>query len=416
MNLDELTPADLSQLEDLAENAPEPGIRQRARLLLLYQQGLATHQIAAQVGLSRGRVRHWRGAFRRQGWSIFREYQPQEPAAAGELPVPIPPDLEAEQALPRLKAPGVLADDPMAEAGRKVLRFHFYQMLAHEQGTRLGEDIEELHDMRVATRRMRAAFEVFGDYFSRKAVKVHLRGLRLTGRALGRVRDLDVFMEKAAAYLAASHEDDRPGLEPLLHGWQAERESARAEMLAHLDSQAYRQFVENFGSFLETPGEGVRKLDAMAPQVTRHVAPTQIYARLGAVRAYAALFDSVSLEQLHGLRIQFKRLRYTLEYFREILAPEAKEVINEIKTIQDHLGDLNDANVACQILNDFLSGWEARQLHLPLGSRQSSEPVVHYLAARHAERHRLLVEFPTAWERFNRPLVRQQLAQAVAVL
>lgn len=411
MNPEDLTPDELHQLETLAENAPEPGIRQRARLLLLYQQGLLTHQIARQVGLSRGRVRHWRGAFRRQGWSIFREFQPVEPAVIEEQLAP-----EAAPAFLRFKAPGVLADDPMAEAGRKVLRFHFYQMLAHEQGTRLGEDIEELHDMRVATRRMRAAFEIFGDYFSRKAVKAHLRALRSTGRSLGRVRDLDVFMEKAVHYLDASHEDDRPGLEPLLHGWEAERESARAEMLAHLDSQAYRQFVENFGSFLETPGEGVRKLDSMAPQVTRHIAPTQIYARLGAVRAYAALLDSASLEQLHGLRIQFKRLRYTLEYFREILGPEAKDVINEIKTIQDHLGDLNDANVACQILNDFLSGWEARQLHLSLGSRQSTEPIVHYLAARHAERHRLLVEFPTAWERFNRADVRLLLAQAVSIL
>lgn len=70
----------------------------------------------------------------------------------------------------KLKDPGVLPDDPMSEAGRKVLRFHFGRMLEHEPGTRLGDDIEELHDMRVATRRMRSAFRVFTSYFDRDAL------------------------------------------------------------------------------------------------------------------------------------------------------------------------------------------------------------------------------------------------------
>ncbi len=50
----------------------------------------------------------------------------------------------------------------MSEAGRKTFRFHFRRMVYNEPGTRLGEDIEAMHDMRVATRRMRAAFRVFG--------------------------------------------------------------------------------------------------------------------------------------------------------------------------------------------------------------------------------------------------------------
>ena len=53
--------------------------------------------------------------------------------------------------------------DPLAEAGRKIMRYHFAQVIKHEPGTRLGEDIEALHDMRVATRRLRASFDVFQD-------------------------------------------------------------------------------------------------------------------------------------------------------------------------------------------------------------------------------------------------------------
>lgn len=326
-------------------------------------------------------------------------------------------DMDAIRELSQtLSAPGVHPDDSMAEAGRKVLRYHFLQMLAHENGTRLGEDIEELHDMRVATRRMRAAFDVFGDYFDPKKTRQHRRGLRAAGRALGRVRDLDVFMEKAEHYLDTLPEMERRGLQPLLGAWSSEREAARAEMLAHLDSPEYQVFVERFNEFLRLPGEGAQVLPETAPQRARDVAPVLIYTRLAAVRAYAAVLDHAPIEQLHALRIEFKRLRYTVEYFREILAPESRAVIDEIKIMQDHLGDLNDADVACSILNDFLAGWEQSQSSLSLVERQNPEPMVNYLAAKHAERHRLLVELPAAWARFNRPEIRQYLAQAIAIL
>ena len=73
----------------------------------------------------------------------------------------VPPDI----ALVVGKTPGVAADDHLAEAGRKVMRFHLARMLAREAGTRDGRDPEELHAMRVATRRQRAAWRVFGASF-----------------------------------------------------------------------------------------------------------------------------------------------------------------------------------------------------------------------------------------------------------
>lgn len=317
-----------------------------------------------------------------------------------------------------LSGPGISPDDRMSEAGRKILRYHFLQMLVHEPGTRAGEDIEELHDMRVASRRMRAAFDVFGDYFEKKVIRTHLKGLRATGRALGHVRDLDVFLEKAARFLEQAPEDEHTGLDPLLALWVAERETARSQMLAHLDSVAYQSFVQRFHLFLNTPGEGARQFDfeKPIPHRVRDVAPMMIYTRLAAVRAYEAILDNASYVQLHALRIDFKYLRYTLEFFREVLGPESKAVIEDIKQVQDHLGDLNDADVACSILQDFLENWEQRQLTLPLNERQSSEPVVRYLAAKHAERHQLLITFPQAWAHLIRPEFRSNLAQAISVL
>ena len=84
----------------------------------------------------------------------------------------------------------------MARAAQKTLAFHFARVGEHESGTLEGTDIEELHDMRVATRRMRAALRIFDGYLDPQDVRPLLKGLRRTGRALGTVRDLDVAGER----------------------------------------------------------------------------------------------------------------------------------------------------------------------------------------------------------------------------
>jgi CHAD domain-containing protein len=407
-----LTPKQISMIEGLAAKAGSDTLQHRTQILLLYDEGKDTRQIAKAVGLSPRTVRYWRREFLDRGMSIFSTSTPSpktSPSKSASITV----------ALPRVrKTPGVKVDDPVAEAGRKVLRFHFAHMLSHEKGTRLGEDIEELHDMRVATRRMRIAFEVFGAFYKPKVVKFHLKGLRATGRALGRVRDLDVFMEKARDYLEAVPADERPGLDPLLNAWQQKRSDERDRMMAYLDSEKYQQFKVTFNEFVSTPGEGVRANteNDSRPDLVRHVAPVLIYTHLAAARSYDAIVDTAAIEHLHALRIEFKKLRYTLEFFREVLGEQSREVINDIKTLQDHLGNLNDADVACRILREFIATWEERQIDLPLHERKNPEPVVAYLAAKHAERHRLMITFPEAWAYFNRPEFLRAVALTVSVL
>jgi CHAD domain-containing protein len=142
-----------------------------------------------------------------------------------------------------------------------------------------------------------------------------------------------------------------------------------------------------------------------------------IYSRIAAARAYASLLTDAPVERLHMLRIEFKKLRYTVEYFSEVLGKRSVEVINDLKQIQDHLGDLNDAQVATQIIGDFIAGWDAQQQSLPIQERQNIEGVVNYMAARHAEKHNLLVTFQSAWhEHFYNRSFRRKLAQSVSVL
>ena len=136
---------------------------------------------------------------------------------------------------------------------------------------------------------------------------------------------------------------------------------------------------------------------------------------LAGVRAFDAILHQATLEQFHALRIEFK-LRYTLEYFREVLGEDVKAVINEIKKLQDHLGDLNDANVASGILRDFLAQWDVLQAQKPVAERHNPEPVLAYLSYQYTERQRLMLTFQDAWAHFNRPRLRAKLAKAVAVL
>jgi len=410
-----------------------------ARLLLLYDDGQPTHQIAQSVGLSRSRVRYWRRRFRAQGMAIFPGYstpvaqQIRVESTSLEQPGSGEPSGQPAQAEKELEtgplqlfiatagamaAPGVLPEDTLAEAGRKVLRYHFGQMLLHEEGTRLGEDIEELHDMRVATRRMRAAMEVFEQAYQPKTLKAHLKGLRQTGRSLGQVRDLDVFLEKADQYLRGQPPEFIPGLQPLRNAWMERREASRVEMLAYLESAKYHAFKLKFYTFTHSFGAGIRPpaMDGPLPLLVQEIAPVLIYTRLAAVRAYDAILENISIEQLHLLRIEFKKLRYTVEFFREVLGETAKAVINDIKKLQDHLGDLNDAQVATGLLRDFLAEWDFQQSSVPLQDRQSPQPIMAYLAYQYEQRHQLMQTFRAAWSYFIRPEFRHNLALAVSVL
>lgn len=324
------------------------------------------------------------------------------------------------------KRPDLEPDDSMAEAARKTLYLHFRRMLYHEPGTRVGDDIEELHDMRVASRRMRAAVRVFGDYVDTKQIKPFNKRLRQIGRALGAVRDLDVFEEKMQAYLDTLPADEQDALDPLLAVWEAERETARAKMLDYLDTGKYARFKEEFNAFLQTPGAGalsaVSKKGDPTPNRLRHVVPVAVYDRLAHVRAYDEWVTGpdVPLERLHQLRIAVKRLRYALEFFQEVLGPEAKRVIKECKVLQDHLGDLQDAGVASNLLRDFLT-WGTWGRKKSKKKSMPTEPIVApgvaaYLAAKHSEIEHLVDTFPEAWARFQNPEIGESIAAAVAVL
>jgi CHAD domain-containing protein len=141
-----------------------------------------------------------------------------------------------------------------------------------------------------------------------------------------------------------------------------------------------------------------------------------IYKRFEAVQAYDRVLGEAGLETLHQLRITFKQLRYALEYFAEILGEEGRRVIEEVKTLQDHLGELNDARVAAEMLSELLADWVKNRPDQPQTEQPDPAQVAAYLQAKLEERQHLLETFPQAWARFNRPELRRDLALAISVL
>jgi adenylate kinase len=146
--------------------------------------------------------------------------------------------------------------------------------------------------------------------------------------------------------------------------------------------------------------------------------------RLAAVWAYSDWVSGpdVPLERLHQLRIAAKGLRYTLEFFQEVLGPEAKIVIEEVKGLQDHLGDLQDAVVASGLLRDFLT-WGTWG-HAAAKRKKSPPPAGHviapgvatYLAARQSELRSLLDGFTPVWVRLYNPETSQLVASSLSPL
>ena len=233
--------------------------------------------------------------------------------------------------LPRVPtSPGIKADDPLGAAGRKVLRMHLARMLQFEAGTRSGEDPEDLHKMRVATRRMRAAWRVFDGAYRPKVQRRYVKELRSIARVLGEVRDIDVLLADLESYIGQLPGPGREAVEPLRAAWRREREIARKRMLTKLDSRAYREFVDDYLDFTESPGAAEIMTPLGRPSLVRDTAGSRILAAYEHVRAYETIITWADVSTLHALRIETKRLRYTMEYFSEVLPVPSRKLIAQI--------------------------------------------------------------------------------------
>ncbi len=296
----------------------------------------------------------------------------------------------------------------ISEAARKVLQGEFVRILKHEQGARTGEDIEDVHQMRVAIRQTRSLFHLLDGCYKPKVVRPLDSDLKKVMRVLAAVRDLDVMIADLKAADLALDAAQQASMDAVIDALDQRRVVARQELESVLSSKAYRRFVRHYEEFLLTPNAGVKKSNGagIQPVELRHVLPPMIYEYLAAVRAYDAALDHADHATLHALRIAFKRLRYAVSLFSGVLGKDVVAYIEELKTLQDQLGRLNDIDVACRSLRALMEDLEPDQnavLRIYIDTLECEEPA-------------LIETFPASWKHFNSKTVQRKLANAVLAL
>ncbi|MFI9387868.1 CHAD domain-containing protein [Kutzneria sp. NPDC052558] len=254
--------------------------------------------------------------------TIAAARRPVTPERLGLAPLPVP----------------ATAKDPVARHVRAALHAQTLAMLHYEPGTRTGEDPEDLHQMRVALRRLRAVLKSApGSVPDCDRLRTELGWL---GGALGPVRDLDVLIDRLRAEADDFPEDERAVAATLLDGLVAERLAARERLTAALNSPRYRTLLTHLAQAANS------EIDPDAPQPELLDLVRAPYRKLR--RAVQALPADPPDEQLHRLRILGKRLRYAAELVRPITGKRLKELVRASKELQEVLGEHQDACVAEQ--------------------------------------------------------------------
>ncbi len=215
------------------------------------------------------------------------------------------------------------------------------ELAAHDPGVRLGENIEDVHRFRVATRRSRALIRatrpVLGDLL--RPLSTELGWL---GGALGPVRDLDVLLGRLRIEVSAL-DVDRDGGEAIVAALAAQREAHREELLAALDSERYLQLVDRFGAAIEAiPEEVEGSASALAAAELRRLE-----------KAAAGVSETSRDDELHALRIRAKRARYTAELAALGGRKRLGRYVEAVVAAQDVIGEHQDAVVAEQRIREL---------------------------------------------------------------
>jgi len=229
------------------------------------------------------------------------------------------------------------------------------QMMKNLPGTRSGEDIEALHDMRVASRRLRAALRVFAACFPKELLKAVVTDVQDVTRSLGAVRDLDVFLDFLEGYAGTSDDEI---------GWIVEpekkiREEARGRMMESLDDLERGNLPGDISALLASTGM-VDESDSFYLQAPSLIGPPL----KELIKLSDAIEDSEMVAELHLMRIAAKRLRYAMETFIPCFGQTFVGMIDEIKLLQEELGEVHDCDVWMLRLAGYRNETDAERGHV----------------------------------------------------
>ena len=150
-----------------------------------------------------------------------------------------------------IKIKGIAPDKTLEVCARQIIVSYFREMMSHKAGAIDGTDIEFVHDMRVTSRRLRAAMDNFAECFQIDQFKKHYKQIRTITRTMGTVRDLDVLIRHFQNELQTLSEMEKGDIQGLIEHLQQEREEARKPMLTLFIELETRDFETQFLTFFE---------------------------------------------------------------------------------------------------------------------------------------------------------------------
>ncbi len=294
---------------------------------------------------------------------------------------------------------------PFAEAAYEIFRKHFRRLQLNEPGTRLAEDIEALHDMRVSSRRLRASFRLLAGAFPPGRLELPAALMRETGQVLGHARDLDVFIEalpELRQEMPARMVADLNPFEELIIGY---RSGEQRRILRWMQAPRRLRAFEDFQAFLEEGPSETSPLGIM----TGHIAPGLILSAARRVyRRGSRIKRSSPPERLHRLRIAMKKMRYAMEDFADLYGEDLNDYVLGCKKLQDVLGAVNDAEVMSSWLGSFV------QEHGEALPKSSLLAVGCLVGTLHARSDAARAGYRKAWKVFGSEELREELNHALA--
>jgi CHAD domain-containing protein len=306
----------------------------------------------------------------------FREIEVEfTDAATPELVVALEARLEAAGAGPPdlvpkiVRALGPRALDPSDLAAPQVLDFastplevfraavasSTRRLIQHDPGVRLGFDAEDVHQARVATRRLRSDLRTFHAVVDPSWSESLRDELKWIGERLGAVRDTDVLLERFDARLASLPPADADAGKQLLEGLHGHRTRARDELLDALRSSRYLALLDRLVTATHAVPPSPDGIDVEV-EVTDLV--TKPWRKLK--QAVDQLGEDPPDPALHAVRIRAKRCRYAAEAVAPAIGKPARQFARAIAEVQEVLGEHQDAVIAEQWLREHAASGGGR--------------------------------------------------------
>jgi CHAD domain-containing protein len=245
---------------------------------------------------------------------------------------------------------GLDSSSTMEEAARRSIESRLSDLRKYEEKLDGVADPDDVHDMRVASRRLRAALELFD---RKRQLRAAHDAVEKLGDALGQVRELHVQLGWLRDEVAAASERDKVGLQALL----GEREAKLPKRVERMKA-ALGTWVEDGLPAVEAAVAALAVRGKLAGRRVRGRLSQRLKDTKGRAKATLQSMDS---RTAHKLRIGAKKLRYAAELAQPAFAAEIGALLDRLEPLQETLGELHDADVHIPIVEKFLVRADALQ-------------------------------------------------------